>query len=161
MIDPPLFWGLYVLECCLLPPSGRAGAPLPCILNCCFCSSSLQRLKDEIAEVTNEIENLGSTEERWVVLLLERWGGELFVYFVKERMKPGSWWSLSSGTEMIYAINWIFRVRFSCRVWNISFQDQCVNFSANVLIPCCVWIHALKEMNFHLKPDWRLFHAIT
>lgn len=28
--------------------------------------SSPQRLKDEIAEVTSEIENLGSTEERWV-----------------------------------------------------------------------------------------------
>lgn len=27
-------------------------------------SSVLQRLKDEIAEVTSEIENLGSTEER-------------------------------------------------------------------------------------------------
>lgn len=27
-------------------------------------SPFLQRLKDEIAEVTNEIENLGSTEER-------------------------------------------------------------------------------------------------
>lgn len=29
-----------------------------------FISVSPQRLKDEIAEVTNEIENLGSTEER-------------------------------------------------------------------------------------------------
>lgn len=28
------------------------------------CPLSPQRLKDEIAEVTNEIENLGSTEER-------------------------------------------------------------------------------------------------
>lgn len=29
-----------------------------------MCALSTQRLKDEIAEVTNEIENLGSTEER-------------------------------------------------------------------------------------------------
>lgn len=47
-----------------LPP-GWAGAlgkgrPLPLSQ----CPLSPQRLKDEIAEVTNEIENLGSTEEK-------------------------------------------------------------------------------------------------
>ena len=34
----------------------------PLLMNLLACS--LQRLKDEIAEVTSEIENLGSTEER-------------------------------------------------------------------------------------------------
>lgn len=40
------------------PGGGREAAPDS------VCALSTQRLKDEIAEVTNEIENLGSTEER-------------------------------------------------------------------------------------------------
>lgn len=34
------------------------------VLRLIISGFSLQRLKDEIAEVTSEIENLGSTEER-------------------------------------------------------------------------------------------------
>lgn len=49
---------------CLLP--GRLGSGRPGGSSWLSARSLLspQRLKDEIAEVTNEIENLGSTEER-------------------------------------------------------------------------------------------------
>lgn len=49
--------------------------------------SSIQRLKDEIAEVTNEIENLGSTEERWV--LMEKWEDEIWWHFTIFGMNIG------------------------------------------------------------------------